>query len=140
MTAHYYTIEGRPIEGLEEGRQYFVNLFDGADSKYKRRIAHTILSNGLYISTIFLGVNYGFGAGRPLLFETMAFIQPTAKQKKLWKNDPQGAKKKLFSGGDIACERWSTREEALVGHNAIVAIYNGEVEGIPRRKRWTKKT
>lgn len=130
----YYDIDGKPFEDDNEGRQYFVKLFDGASARYSRRVAHHILSNGLYISTVFLGINYGFGDGsKPLLFETMAFIQPNAKKRK--RTNKQANK----FGYDIAWERWSTQAEALAGHNAIVALYSGQVAGIKRRKRWTNK-
>ncbi len=36
-----------------------------------RRVAHDTI-NGARISTVFLGIDHGFG-GRPLLFETMVF-------------------------------------------------------------------
>lgn len=46
------------------------------------------------ISTVFLGIDYGFGLGRPLLFETMIFGSS------------------LFD----SCWRYSTWDEAVAGH------------------------
>lgn len=57
-----------------------------------------------FISTVFLGLDHQFGDGPPLLFETMVFPG----------TEP---------GLDIACERYSTRAEALAGHEAMVKRY-----------------
>lgn len=38
----------------------------------KRRISETFIGD-IHISTVFLGLNHNFGAGKPLLFETMVF-------------------------------------------------------------------
>jgi hypothetical protein len=48
------------------------------------------------VSTVFLGLDYGFGGGPPVLWETMVFPEC-----------------------DI-CERYSSKEAALKGHEAII--------------------
>lgn len=53
------------------------------------------------ISTIFLGLNHQFFGGPPILFETMTFCSD------------DGYESQQF--------RYSTREEALVGHKRVVA-------------------
>ena len=58
-----------------------------------RRVAQTQVGD-VNISTVFLGLDHGFG-GKVLLFETMAF-------------DPKGDEK--------MCERYETWEEAERGH------------------------
>lgn len=55
---------------------------------------------GVEVSTVFLGLDYNYGDGPPLLYETMAFGDSEL--------------------GD-ATDRYSTREEALAGHKAMVA-------------------
>jgi hypothetical protein len=45
----------------------------------KRRIGYDEIE-GFVVSTIFLGVNHGFGRGRPLWFETLVFRQGTASR------------------------------------------------------------
>lgn len=55
---------------------------------------------GVAVSTVFLGINHNWEAGPPILFETMVF------------------------GGalDDTIWRYSTRKEALAGHDAVVAL------------------
>ena len=65
------------------------------------RIAETTLSDGRWVSTVFLGIDYRFGSGPPLLFETMVFP----------------SKDNL---SDERCERYSTKAEAEAGHLAVV--------------------
>jgi len=36
-----------------------------------KRVDYTELSNGVYVSTVFLGISYSFNGEEPLLFETM---------------------------------------------------------------------
>lgn len=38
-----------------------------------RRVAETTLSDGTWVSTVWLGVDHQFGEGPPLIFETMVF-------------------------------------------------------------------
>jgi hypothetical protein len=63
-----------------------------------RRIARDEI-NGVTISTVFLGIDHGFGYGAPVLFETMVF------------------------GGELdqEQERYTTYEAAEAGHAAMVA-------------------
>jgi hypothetical protein len=51
------------------------------------------------VSTVFLGLDYSFGAGPPLLFETMAFVGHES----------------------VAQERYSTWSQAEEGHARMVA-------------------
>lgn len=67
----------------------------------KRHVALTTPVTGIMVSTVFLGLDYRFGAtGEPLVFETMIF------------------------GGehDQYCERYSTWEEAEAGHKKAVEL------------------
>lgn len=53
------------------------------------------------VSTVFLGIDHNFTPhGPPLLFETMVF--------------PRG------SMSDLYCRRYSTKDEAFVGHHVVV--------------------
>lgn len=67
-----------------------------------RQVALTEVAPGIAVSTVFLGLDYGFRMGPPQLFETMAF------------NDL----------GSIDCDelfgRYATWSEAEAGHAAIV--------------------
>ena len=51
------------------------------------------------VSTVFLGIDHGYPGPRPVLYETMVF--------RGW--------------ADRACERYCTREEARLGHEAMLA-------------------
>jgi len=67
------------------------------------RVAWTEIANAGVVSTIFLGLDHGFMQDRPVLFETMSKFGANAD----W--------------GDDYFDRYSTWDEALAGHNRIVA-------------------
>ncbi len=69
------------------------------------RLNHTITLcftelNNKAISTVWIGIDLNFLGNKPLLFETMVF---------------QGG-----TGGDIYTDRYSTWDEALVGHQKAI--------------------
>ena len=76
-----------------------------------RRIAHTDLGDGRSVSTIWLGLDHGFGEGPPMIFESMAFKKSGKKFRE-----------------EIDCERYSTEEEARAGHEAMVARLRAETD------------
>jgi hypothetical protein len=63
------------------------------------QVASTKVSDGVCVSTVFLGSDHGWGDGPPVLWETMIF------------------------GGDRNedCERYCSLKESLDGHNKIVS-------------------
>ena len=69
-------------------------------SQEKRRVALTKIGDK-EVSTVFLGMDHSFGRGSLLLYETMVF------------GDEDGIQ-----------ERYSTKEEALAGHDKIVKQYD----------------
>jgi hypothetical protein len=69
-----------------------------------RKVARTELPNSRVVSTVFLGLDHGYPPGPVLLFETMLF-------------DYSGGARPEY---DI-CKRYSTRHDALVGHEELVA-------------------
>jgi hypothetical protein len=80
-----------PAELMEWGR--FFNDIG------RRRVAETLVDDGVRISTVFLGINHRlFGNGPPLIFETMIFGGP-------------------LDGG---MWRYSTWDDAEVGHEMAV--------------------
>jgi hypothetical protein len=89
----YYDKQGKPMELLEWGK-----LFE--DFSYKR-VAEDTLPDGKWVSTVWLGLNHQYGGGPPLIFETMVFP----------------SRDKL---DELHCQRYSTEEEAVSGHKAIV--------------------
>ena len=68
----------------------------------ERTVAKTHLDD-CSVSTVFLGLDHQYGDGPPLLFETMIFDGPHDQEQ--W--------------------RYTTREEALVGHEEAVLIARG---------------
>jgi hypothetical protein len=91
--------EVQPATDLIEWAKWF--------GDFKNRLqVWTTIGIGLAVSTVFLGVDHGFGDGLPLLWETMV------------------------RRGNEWCEQWrySTRAQALKGHAAVVAWLKGEGE------------
>jgi hypothetical protein len=84
--ADYYDRQGNPLDDLMEWARLF-------EDKTYQRVAATEIGN-VHISTVWLGINHNWGAGPPLIFETM-----------------------IFGGAhDEYQERYTTEAEALAGH------------------------
>ncbi len=98
---YYYRMDGSPYTGPNAVREFEKDF----QNTKKRRIGFIHLSNGLDISTVWLGLNHRHCAGRPLIFETMVFAPD--------------------KGGNTCFEmaRYSTLEEARLGHKAFVKRY-----------------
>lgn len=74
------------------------------DREKKRRIGYDEI-NGQRVSTVFLGLDHGWGGGPPVLFETMIFDGPN----------------------DSWQDRYCTYEEAEAGHKKVCEkVRNGE--------------
>lgn len=71
-----------------------------------RRVAATVLSGGVRVSTVFLGLDHNWGEGPPALFETMIFEGPHDSEQ--W--------------------RYSTWDEAVAGHEAAVVLAKAGAE------------
>jgi hypothetical protein len=73
-------------------------------AKAKKRLVNVDHVDGVSVSTVFFGVNRGRPPDKPLWFET------------------------LVSGGDLDghIEMYSTWDEAMIGHNAIVEVLRAE--------------
>ena len=93
MRTFYYNKKGEPIASDE-----WVRLLE--DPAYQR-IKQTVLPNGKWVSTVWLGLNYQYGNGPPLVFETMVFSR-------------QG------EWDELDCRRYSTIREARIGHKEMV--------------------
>ena len=93
MTGKYILDEdGNPVEepNLEKWSKWMQDT--------SRRVAMTDLASGKVVSTVFLGLDHSFTEeGPPMLFETMVF-------------------KAKDDYSDEYCERYSTKDEALAGH------------------------
>lgn len=67
---------------------------------HSRYIARDRVSDEVMVSTVFLGLDHSLGQGAPVLFETMVF----------------GGKH------DHLQRRYTSRQEAVIGHAAILGI------------------
>jgi hypothetical protein len=77
------------------------------DLDYKR-VARTTVSNAsesFDVSTVWLGIDHGFGDGAPTIFETMVF--------------------RSGKWTDLECARYATEAEARKGHATMVATVAG---------------
>ena len=92
----HYDRDGEPISALE-----WAHLFE--DRVY-RRVAETTLSNGRWVSTVWLGLNHG-DSRHLLIFETMVF--PSEGDR-----------------GELDCDRYATQDEAIAGHEAMCAKWS----------------
>lgn len=90
----HFDKEGKPISYVD-----WVCLTETPDYK---RVAWTELPGGGFISTVWLGLDHGFGCGRRIIFETMSGPD--------WERQ----------------ERYSTIKDALEGHEQMVAEVLGE--------------
>jgi len=87
----FYDRSGAPV-----GKERWALLFQ--DTRYQV-LAQTKVA-GYRVSTVWVGIDQSFGAGRPLIFETMVFGPGN------WGEEQR---------------RYATEEEALAGHEEIVA-------------------
>jgi len=91
---------GEPVE--EPDVLKWGDWLNGGD----RRIARDELPDGYVVSTVFLGIDHGFGGvlgdRAPILYETMVF------------NDCGSLDQ------DWAFDRYETRQQALEGHQAVL--------------------
>ena len=88
-----YNKKGEAIDFME-----WAKLLEDKDYKI---IKQQVLTNGKFVSTVYLGLNHNYGEGKPLIFETMVFPK---------KGDYQ----------DLDTDRYSTLEEAKKGHQKLV--------------------
>lgn len=89
----YYDKDGSRLSLLAWGKKL-------EEHDYKR-VDESILDDGTWISTVWLGLNHQYGDGPPLIFETMVFPS-----------------KDNLDEQDM--ERYSTLEEAKKGHEEMV--------------------
>jgi hypothetical protein len=97
-----YRRDGTPYPPGRQGLFQWAKDFENRDL---RRVHEDTLPNGMWVSTVWLGVDHNFrrlmdGVGRPLIFETMV-------------------EDALFEWKDYQ-ERYSTETEAIAGHMETV--------------------
>ena len=113
----YYDLNGNPVPQHEWARIVEARSKarkGGGDSTPESDAARigSDYVGGLWISTTWLGLDHQFGNGPPLIFETMVFPAENGK---------------VTDWGEVFCDRYSTREQALAGHQRVVeALRRGE--------------
>lgn len=101
----YYVLEhaGNPVPepDLDKWVEFFAN-------REARRVAATELPGDVLVSTIFLGLDHGWGEGPPVLWETLVF------------------------GGDLdgTMDRYTSKEAALAGHECMVEAARRAGKGV----------
>jgi len=71
--------------------------------------------DGYLVSTIFLGLDHIWsGKGPPVLFETMVFDDQR------WGKPGDKGNRIVSLGEEMSCERYSTMDDALIGHERHV--------------------
>ena len=90
----YYDRTGGPIS-LNE----WIERFE--DEQYQR-VDETILPDGRWVSTVWLGLDHSFGRSAPIIFETMVFSS------------------RAHGKTSLCCERYATEAEAIAGHQRMV--------------------
>ncbi len=92
--SYYYDRQGNPLTLTE-----WANAFEkGFDAKV---VKQETLPNGRWVSTVWIGLDHRFGDGPPLIFESMVFRTKDSME-------------------EVDSRRYSTEEEALVGHADLV--------------------
>lgn len=94
MNGDYYDIDGKPMSSED-----WLSKFKDWGYKQVARTELGVEHDRVFVSTVWLGTDHGWGSSTPMIFETMIF----------------GLK------DDAPCYRYSTKEKALEGHEACVA-------------------
>jgi len=112
-----YRMDGSPYPEGDEGLFQWAKDFE--DSR-GRIIEQNHLWNGIFLSTVWIGLNHRFGEGPPLIFETMAFNEI-------------GEESFSFNGGsrqyspDFYQRRYSTMAQAEDGHQLAKNVFGSVV-------------
>ena len=105
----WYRLEGHKVvkcANYGEQLDLYVKRKQGiANNDDPHRVASSYVGD-VHVSTVFLGLDHGFGSGPPIVFETMIF----------------------HGSHDGYQDRCSTWEEAEKMHQKAVAIVRGEIE------------
>jgi hypothetical protein len=105
-----YVIEGgRPVPARDTVDWC---LFFEAPSN--RRVRSTRLP-GVWVSTVFLGLDHGFGRGAPVLWETMVFVEKDLPWDEIHEQQ----------------RRYSSRRAAVEGHDETVQLVRGWLAARP---------
>lgn len=105
MTGLFYDRTGAPIDTATYDQLL-------GDEDYKRIDATTV--GPYWVSTVWLGINYGFMSDPPLIFETMVFP----------------ATEDAVDFHEVDACRYSTEAEARQGHQDMVTLLRATTPGV----------
>lgn len=94
MNSMYYDKNDQPIEG-SDAHLVWAKQFENLEGRIVKQQTTWL---GFWVSTVWLGLDHGFGWGKPLIYETMVFRGISC---------------------DLDTCRYSTREEAVLGHKRM---------------------
>jgi hypothetical protein len=107
----YYKRDGTPYPEGDEG---FLEMARDWEDLGKKVVMKTELPWGGEVSTVWLGLDHGFMSSRPLIFETIVFDA-------------------VDGWSSLACRRYSTEEDAIKGHMAMVKEWTERPQDDERR-------
>lgn len=113
----YYDRSGNVISFRDWAR---LKAWDETRQREYTRVAQTTVGD-YWISTVWIGLNHNFGDGPPLIFETMVFNKSFPDQPPLSELFNSDVERPEFTNWtDLDMRRYSTEEEALLGHEEMV--------------------
>lgn len=116
-----YILKGKkviPVEDVLEWGKWFETA--------ERIVKQETLPNGMFVSTVFLGLDHNFGGSKPLVFETMVFDTNVKTTYKI------GDVERESIGEEVETNRYSTWGQAEAGHKRLVKKWNDKAS---RKKR-----
>lgn len=84
----------------------------------ERRIIKQEETKFYYVSTVFLALDHNWQGGPPILFETMTFEREHVIKPEMKAFGHVLPPMRIRE--EVACERWTTWDQAVAGHNATV--------------------
>lgn len=104
MSGHYRR-DGTPYPDTHRGLLEWARDFE---DKKNKRVARDTLKNGIFVSTVWLGLDHNFSGEPPLIFETMVFSD---------------------KGDELDRERYSTEKQAIAGHLIMMTKWKHRTKG-----------
>lgn len=95
-----------------------------SDPEYKRVGATQV--GKYWVSTVWLGIDHSFLEGPPIIFETMVFEVKIS-------DGPQTL------GSELYCDRYSTEQEAIEGHNKAILKYEHQLEKDRAKEKYLRR-
>lgn len=114
MTVNWYDRDGKPISP-----EWASHLLSKPEYKHVARTDITSASDPAIkyrVSTVWLGLDHGYGSDQPLIFETMVFPGEPDPERYRGTFDPDPA------WLDMLCRRYTNELDAQLGHEETVIL------------------